>query len=242
MSIYVGCAGWAISSLHAPLFPLEGSHLERYAQRFPAVEINSSFYRPHRPQTYARWAASVPEQFRFAVKAPKQTTHVQRLTDASGLERFHQETRELGAKLGPWLVQLPPKLAYDAALADAFFTSLRAGFSGSVVCEPRHASWFAPEVELFLSTHQVARVAADPALCPAAAKPGGWDGLAYYRLHGSPRMYYSAYSPLYLAALAREINTVAARSIPVWCIFDNTARGAATTDALALIALLTAAP
>ncbi|MDQ3815662.1 MAG: DUF72 domain-containing protein, partial [Armatimonadota bacterium] len=77
--IYIGCAGWSIPSPHAPEFPAAGSHLERYAARFPAVEINSSFYRPHRPQTYERWAAAVPTHFQFAVKVPKIITHERRL-------------------------------------------------------------------------------------------------------------------------------------------------------------------
>ena len=67
----VGCAGWAIPSQHAHAFPAQGTHLERYAQRFTGVEVNSSFYRSHRPTTYARWAASVPDPFQFAVKMPK---------------------------------------------------------------------------------------------------------------------------------------------------------------------------
>jgi uncharacterized protein YecE (DUF72 family) len=65
--------------------------------------------------------------------------------------------------------------------------------------------------------------------------PGGWPGLAYYRLHGSPEMYASAYSKAYLGALAQHMSVLAA---PAWCIFDNTALGAATTDALELLALL----
>ena len=75
----VGCAGWASPSQHAHAFPSQGTHLERYAQRFTGVEVNSSFYRSHRPTTYARWAASVPDQFQFAVKMPKEITHTRRL-------------------------------------------------------------------------------------------------------------------------------------------------------------------
>jgi len=75
MTVKVGCAGWAIPRQHAHRFPEQGTHLERYARRLPAVEINSSFYRSYQPKTYARWAASVPEHFRFAVKVPREITH-----------------------------------------------------------------------------------------------------------------------------------------------------------------------
>src|SRR5690349_10182868 len=107
----IGCAGWAIPKQHAVLFPSSGSQLERYAQRFNAVEINSSFYRPHLPATYARWAASTADDFSFAVKMPKVITHMRRLAGAAEpLERFLDEVGSLGAKLGPLLLQLPPSL------------------------------------------------------------------------------------------------------------------------------------
>ncbi|MGV3721316.1 MAG: DUF72 domain-containing protein [Actinomycetota bacterium] len=228
----VGCAGWSIRSEHASHFPFEGAHLERYSQRLPVVEINSSFYRPHRPETYARWAASTPEHFRFAVKVPKEITHTRRLADSDEpLERFLSEASELGEKLGPLLVQLPPSLRFEEAVAEAFFAGLRRRFPGEAVCEPRHVTWFTPQVERFLAEHQVSRVAADPAPVPAAEEPGGWRGLTYYRLHGSPTIYYSRYSEEYLDALAASL-----RAIPnAWCIFDNTADGEATANALGLM-------
>src|SRR5688572_19432683 len=110
----IGCAGWSIPREHAAEFPVEGTHLQRYAQRFPAVEINSSFYRPHRPETYARWAASTPDGFRFAVKVPREITHTRRLREVDEpLERFLAEAGALGEKLGPLLVQLPPSLQFE---------------------------------------------------------------------------------------------------------------------------------
>ena len=70
---------------------------------------------------------------------------------------------------------------------------------------------------------------------PAAAEPGGWPGVVYYRLHGSPRMYYSSYSPEFLRSLAERLTMYARPENPVWCIFDNTALGAATSNALELL-------
>jgi uncharacterized protein YecE (DUF72 family) len=230
--VHVGCAGWSLPKEHADRFPAEGSHIERYAARFPAVEINSSFYKPHRPTTYARWAASVPPDFRFSVKVPKVVSHERRLVDADDvLDSFLAEAPQLGDKLGPLLVQLPPSLAFSADVAERFFAALRDRFDGDVALEPRHASWFEPVAERLVIRHRVARVAADPAVVPAAAEPGGWDGLVYYRLHGSPKVYYSAYPEEYLETLAKTL-TGAARSASVWCIFDNTAAFAATANAL----------
>ena len=233
--VHLGVAGWNIRREHAHRVPVEGSHLERYATLFSAVEINSCFYRPHRFATYERWAASVPEDFRFAVKLPKVITHQARLVGvAPELERFLGEIAGLGAKLGPILVQLPPSFALDAVTASSFFTELRNRFDGSVVIEPRHESWFTRDVEEMLIQHRVARVAADPARVPAASEPGGYDKIVYIRLHGSPRIYYSAYPPEWLDGVARIVEEKAARGISTWCIFDNTALGAATADALAV--------
>ncbi|KPV48212.1 hypothetical protein SE17_39290, partial [Kouleothrix aurantiaca] len=114
---------------------------------------------------------------------------------------------------------------------------LRARFDGDVACEPRHASWFTPGAKQLLTEARVARVAADPAPVPGAGEPGGWPGLVYYRWHGSPEMYVSAYPPAALDTLATRIRADR-KAAPVWCVFDNTAAGAATADALALVARL----
>ena len=231
-------------------FPAEGTQLERYARIFSAVEINSSFYRSHKPSTYERWANSVPEGFRFSVKMPRLITHTHRLKDAdAALTTFLAECSQLGTKLGPLLVQLPPSLRFDTDMAhraDRFFDTLRRQFNGDVACEPRHPTWFGREPDSLLASYHIARVAADPSIVPKAeveevttlAEAGGWTGLLYYRLHGSPRIYYSAYPASYLKALALTLAEAQRGGAQVWCIFDNTADGAATGDALAVMDML----
>ena len=232
---YVGRAAWALPKAHIAEFPTEGTHLQRYAGRFNAVEINSSFYRAHRPATYARWAASVPPDFRFAVKVPKAITHQARLVGTEPLlDAFLGEVNCLGERLGCLLVQLPPSLAYDCAVAQAFFGALRSRYQGGVAFEPRHASWFTDEVTDRLVRDRIARVAADPAPVPTADEPAGWPQLVYFRLHGSPRIYYSAYDEPYLDHLAERMRLASEHAREVWCIFDNTALDAATPNALGL--------
>ena len=234
--IRVGVAGWSVPAASAHRFPLAGSHLERYAARLPCVEINSSFYRPHRRSTYARWAASVPDGFRFAVKLPKIITHERRLVDCGEpLASFAEEIAGLGAKRGPVLVQLPPSFAFEAARVEDFFATFDAIVGGPVACEPRHPSWFAAESEALLRRCAVARVAADPPPVPAAADPGGWPGLAYVRLHGFPTVYWSAYGGAEVARHAAAALDLARAGAEVWIVYDNTAAGAATDDALALL-------
>jgi uncharacterized protein YecE (DUF72 family) len=229
--IFIGTAGWSIPRASAHRFAEEGTHLQRYARAFAGAEINSSFHRPHAPATYAKWAACTPPTFRFSVKVPRTITHDQKLRRArSRLDRFLDEGAGLGKKRGPLLVQLPPSLAFEPRVARTFFQLMRARYKGPIVCEPRHASWFLPAAEALLVRHKVARVAADPAPAAGADHPGGWKGIVYYRLHGSPRKYWSKYDDAFIARLADALLAVPASS-DVWCVFDNTASGAALENA-----------
>ncbi len=229
----IGTAGWTVPRAHASALAPEGSHLERYAGALNCVEINSTFYREHQPKTFARWAATTPAHFRFALKMPKEVTHKKKLAGTGAeMAAFFASVQPLGAKLGPVLVQLPPKLAFDEGTAYEYFTTLRELHNGPVVVEPRHASWFECSSDRLLKSFLVARAMADPpAGSPAAGAPGGWGGLRYYRLHGAPKMYWSAYTDEYIASLAKTVETNTAET---WVIFDNTAGGHALGNALSL--------
>lgn len=227
----IGCAGWSLPREQWPWFPSEGSHLQRYAGRLRCVEINSSFYRPHRPATYARWADSVPGGFRFSVKVPKLITHTQRLIDCTeALDEFLAQCTVLGERLGCLLVQLPPSLRYEPVLAQRFFSLLRERFEGQVVLEPRHASWTAAGP--LLEEQRIAQAVVDPSRISTDRAPAGWPGLAYWRLHGSPQIYHDAYGPARIAQIVRSLRAAHEQAQAVWCIFDNTASGAAVADAL----------
>ena len=181
----------------------------------------------------------MPAAFRFAVKLPKAITHELRLVGVDKLlDDFADETSGLGEKRGPVLIQLPPSFAFDPVVVRNFLDQFRARFDGAAVLEPRHETWFTEQVESLLRSHRISRVAADPARVLAAAVPGGYDQLAYFRLHGSPRIYYSAYTGEVLESVANSIQSNVTRGITTWCIFDNTALGFATGDALIVQAML----
>lgn len=232
-AIRIGTAGWSVSREAASYFPAEGTSLQRYSAVFAAAEINSSFHRPHRISTWERWRDSSPVDFRFSVKLPKTITHQRKLVDiGTPLDAFLLEAHALGDKLAVLLVQLPPKLEFDETVAADFFATLRARTTARIACEPRHPSWFEPRADNLLAEWSVARVAADPPICPSGAHPGGSAALRYWRLHGSPVMYRSSYADR-IRAYASELAT-AAKDAETWCIFDNTASSAAISDALAL--------
>ncbi len=168
---------------------------------------------------------------------PKAITHGQKLADCSKLaDEFVEQVAVLSERLAVLLVQLPPKLQFDEPVAREFFGFLRCRTDAAIACEPRHPSWFGTEADTLLEQLAVARVAADPAICAAAAEPSAWGELSYWRLHGSPVIYRSSYLDRiesYAERLRKEISD----GRQVWCIFDNTASSAGTGDALALQAV-----
>ena len=236
--MHVGTAGWSIPKEHAAAFANEGSHLERYAQVMNAVEINSTFYRRHRPDTFEKWRELVPASFRFSVKMPRTITHEAALhSPRAVLKEFFDDVKGLENKLGVVLVQLPASVHFEEKRVRAFMKTLRSLYDGPVACEPRHASWYTPQVSELLIANDIARVAADPPRPIDAREPGGASSLVYYRWHGSPRTYWSSYDDARLNDLAERIHALPART-SCWCIFDNTASGAAAGDALRTISLI----
>ena len=232
--IRIGTAGWSIPRAAATRFGASGTHLERYARQLDCTEINSSFYRPHAATTYAKWRDSTPAGFRFAVKVPRTITHELTLEDArEPFLAFLTQTDGLAEKRGPLLVQLPPSLAYDASVATGFIKMVRTAYGGPLVWEPRHPTWFSARVASLLRRYRISRVAADPPPVPAAMSPAGSPGVAYFRLHGSPHTYWSRYDQRALAALAATVDALA-DAAEVWCVFDNTASGAAVENACEL--------
>ena len=221
-------AAWSIPKTVAKRFAAEGSGLARYASVFGGVEVNSTFYRRHKSSTFARWAASVPEAFRFSVKIPKEITHVRAMKDiGEPFDIFLQDISSLGGKRGPLLCQLPPSLAFDPDRMEAAFETMRETDPGPIVIEVRHRSWASNVATDLLKAYSIDRVLADPALVwPAADFP---DKPRYVRLHGKPKIYYSSYTD-------EEIRSFSERLAPdSWCVFDNTASGAAVENALTML-------
>lgn len=184
----------------------------------------------------------MPPEFRFSAKTPRTLTHERRLIDPEPLlDEFLAAVTGLGERLGCLLVQMPPSLAFDASVADHFFDAFRTRFGGPIAAEPRHATWFSPEADAVLVANRIGRVAADPVCAPGGDEPAGGPGTVYFRLHGSPRMYYSDYDAVYLRELSARLSRArrgTAVTGAVWCIFDNTALDAATANAAELLGLV----
>jgi uncharacterized protein YecE (DUF72 family) len=239
-STYVGTAGWTIPPQLREVFDSEGSHLERYSRSLNCVEINSSFYREHKPETYSKWASMVPSHFRFSTKLLRYFTQEKRLKETgSRLKEVLEGMSHLGEKWGALLVQLPPSLEFDRNDTVRFLNELRNLYSSPILWEPRHLSWCSDAALELLSAHGVSKVLADPEPCYlTSAKRRKVEKVLYYRLHGSPEIYKSRYSSEIIERLAKKIRSAQAGSKEAWCVFDNTTFGFATENALELTSAL----
>ena len=220
---------------------MNGSHLERYSQRFNCVEINSSFYREHQPTTYLRWRDTVPDSFKFSVKLSKVFSH-ERMLKGPGkeLETSVRAIQSLGPKLGCLLIQLPAKLNFSQDSTHQFFSRLRDIYDGPIALEPRGPTWAKTDALEILQAFRLSKVLADPEPCPLkrVERLSFEAELRYFRLHGTPHRYRSSYETERLLRVAKAIVIGEATTLQTWCIFDNTAYGAATSNALELDKIL----
>jgi uncharacterized protein YecE (DUF72 family) len=263
--IRIGISGWRYPPWRGVWYP-EGlpqrRELEFCGRHFPTVEINGSFYSLQRLEHYAAWHRATPPGFVFAVKGSRYVTHLLRLRN---VERplanfFASGVLALREKLGPFLWQLSPTLAYERERLAAFFeflprTTAQAlalarrrdtRMSGRVrlaieadrpvrhAVEVRHPSFVNDEFRALAARHRVAVVVADTAgKWPMMLDPAG--GFVYVRLHGDIRIYTSGYSGRALAGWARRIRRWARAGRDVYVYFDNDVKVRAPFDALALM-------
>jgi uncharacterized protein YecE (DUF72 family) len=165
--VLTGTSGFSYDEWHGRFYPADlpaAERLAHYSSRLPSVEINNTFYQTPKAPLLERWKSQVGPEFRFALKAPRRITHIQRLKDASeSLGYFWTAASTLGEQLGPVLFQLPPFARKDAALLADFLAMLPAGLRPAF--EFRHASWYDDEIFGLLS-------ARGAALCGGDAEEG----------------------------------------------------------------------
>jgi len=236
---WVGTSGWSYRHWKGCFYPDSlpaREWLPRYSRRLRSVEINATFYRLQRPETFSRWAASVPADFRFAFKASRYLTHTRRLQEASeGLTRLLDSTMPLGDKRGPMLLQLPPAFPADPERLSAFLAACPADLE--VAVEFRDPAWFTPDTEAVLRRYGSALVWSD---YPGAESPVWYTAsFLYIRRHGAAGLFTGRYGRPAMQALAATITATGKTS---YCYFNNDAEAAAVLDALELAELLGCPP
>jgi len=233
-AIYIGTSGWHYDHWRGPFYPEElgaDRFLAYYAQRFPTVEINNSFYRLPSERALRTWRDTTPPGFIFAVKGSRFITHMKKLQDPErSLAPFLERTALLGEELGPILFQLPPRWGFNGARLAAFLAALPDKYRYTL--ELRDRSWINETALDLLARHGVAFCIYELAgyLSPQAVTAD----FVYIRLHGPGGPYQGKYSDQTLTAWAGAITAWSKEGREVFCYFDNDERGYAAQNALQL--------
>ncbi len=233
MPLLVGTSGWQYRDWRGVLYPPKVPQrlwLEEYARHFATVENNNAFYRLPSRETFEQWRDATPDGFVMAVKASRYLTHMKRLRDPQEpVERLMDRAGGLGPRLGPVLLQLPPTLRADSGLLDACLACFPSGIK--VAVEPRHESWWTPQVRGVLERHGAALCWADRLARPATPlwRTTGWG---YVRFHVGIARPWPRYGRRSLTTWAQRITDTWPGDAEVFAYFNNDPGGAAVLDAV----------
>ncbi|WP_329340903.1 DUF72 domain-containing protein [Streptomyces sp. NBC_00663] len=239
MTRYVGTSGWQYKDWRGALYPAGcpmRRWLEEYAAHFPTVEINNAFYRLPSRENFESWRERVPADFVVAVKASRYLTHIKRLKDPEEpVHRLMTHAEGLGARLGPVLLQLPPTLRADAELLDACLACFPPGTR--VAVEPRHESWWTPEVREVLESRSAALCWADVRAHPVTPlwRTTNWG---YVRFHEGRAKDWPRYGRRSLETWAARIDATWPADDDVYAYFNNDPNAAAVENARTFESLL----
>lgn len=236
----VGTSGWTYASWKGRFYPKDlpsRRYLAYYAGEFSTTEVNYSFYHLPRPETYAKWAADVPDAFIFAVKASRFITHIKRLQAVEeAWTTFVDNAHKLEHHLGPILLQFPASFRCDESRLSNFLRQARRsgrnGKSLRLVFEFRHESWFKEPVYTLLRAHQAALCIADSPRYPRRNIVTA--DFSYIRFHGPTKLFASTYPRQKLETEARLIERYLRDGLDVYVYFNNDAMGHAVANARTL--------
>ena len=232
--IHVGCSGWVYEHWRGILYP-EGFPqrlwFQRYSEEFDTVEINASFYRVPKADTFDGWRGKAPEGFRYAVKVNRFITHLKKLVEVEeALDEFVALARKLGPTLGPLLYQLPPSLKLDLDRLEGFLKLIPKDMSN--VFEFRNNSWYVPQTYSLLDRYGASFCVHDMPGSKTDRVAVGPN--AYVRFHGGEGKYWGRYSDEGLLSWTDWILEQSRQGRAVWCYFNNDIHGHAIHDAQTL--------
>lgn len=241
--MHIGTSGWGYGDWDRVFYP-EGvkstqDRLGFYARHFHTVEVNYSFYHLPKPETYQKWAAVVPPDFIFAVKASRFITHIQKLQGVKeSWSKFIANARVLGDRLGPILFQFPPSFKADPKRLSRFLDLLRKETEPSIppVFEFRHTSWFAKEIYTILSEAGASLCISHSSRYPCVEEVT--SNLVYYRFHGPKELFASCYSDAELKYWAKKIKPLLKSGKAIYIYFNNTLNGYAVENARTMSGLI----
>jgi uncharacterized protein YecE (DUF72 family) len=241
---YVGTSGWSYPHWGKDRFYPKGlkpgDWLAFLSRQFGTVEVNSSFYRPPRPEMIARWRSTTSRGFKFAVKLWRRITHERRLQNCEQeLHDFLEIVNGLGPKRGPLLVQLPPSMhnnVHSFQNLQVFLKTLKQAMGRTrwpVTVEFRSPDWLCESVYELMTQHDAAVCLADLPRCPIT-EPNDAK-FVYVRRHGPAGGYRGCYTPQHITADARRIRAWLAAGKDVYVYYNNDVEGYAIDNARQLI-------
>jgi uncharacterized protein YecE (DUF72 family) len=232
----IGTSGWNYKDWKGLFYPTSvpaTRWLEYYAQHFDTIEVNATFYRLPKQETFDKWYNSTPQGFLWAVKASRFITHIKRLKDCEEpLERLYNAVKYLKEKMGPVLFQLPPSLSFEQDLLKQFLTNLDS--THRHVMEVRHPSWLHEDAFEILKSHNIAACISDTGGRYPYTEAITAD-FTYIRLHGPKKLYASKYSNHQLREWAKKIRE---SNMDAYIYFDNDFQGYAIENAKGLKKIL----
>lgn len=226
-NVFIGTSGYSYGEWREVFYPKgtpSAGYLSYYAEKFPAVEINSSFYNLPRATTIDKWMTQVPPAFKFCLKLSRYITHMKKLVQPEeALERFFINISALQNHMGPVLVQLPASLHFKKYKCEHFCKVLAEQYPEfDFAIEPRHASWFTDESLDMLRKANIAFVISE-----AGDNFVGFEAVTskhvYIRFHGPDKLYYSSHSNEQLRSYAKKIKAWSKAGHTCWVFFNNTA-------------------
>ena len=231
---HIGTSGWHYDHWRDVFYPgglPKAKWLSFYAEHFPTVELNNSFYHLPSEGAFANWRDSSPQNFLFAVKVSRFITHIKKLRNSSEpLENFLVRARLLREKLGPLLYQLPPNMKRNDKVLEFFLTLLPDELQH--VFEFRNESWFEEGVFEMLRRRNIGFCIFD---MPGFTTPViATADFAYVRFHGSQSLYSSCYSDEELSRWAEKITQLGEKVKAAYIYFNNDAEALAIRNALTL--------
>jgi len=231
MPVLIGTSGWQYADWRGRFYPRrlpKSQWLRHYAEHFRTVEVNNAFYRLPEADTFRRWRDATPDDFVIGVKASRYLTHVRRLRDpAEPVERLMSRAQELGVKLGPVLLQLPPNFRADLpalrSTLEVFPRTARVAF------EARHESWHTDATFALLEEFRAAFCLSDaPGRRSPIRRTAGWG---YLRLHEGGATPAPCYGRAALGTWARRLAELWGEGDDVYVYFNNDRGGCAVRDA-----------
>lgn len=238
--LFIGTSGWNYKNWKEDFYQgvPQKNWLAHYASRFNSVEVNATFYRQLKPETYEKWLAHTPQSFSFVLKGTRYVTHIKRLKDpGESILKQRENTSPLQPRLAALLWQLPANLEKDVNKLKGFAGALAENWpEARHVIEFRNSSWFSQEVAAILQEHGLGNCLSDAPHWPMWEKI--ISGLAYVRLHGDTELYRSEYTEEQLAGWASKARQWLSQGCAVFFFFDNTDSNHAPKNALRLREML----